>query len=37
MRALLLLLALSCSLSAAAWDVTQLFQMLAKERPGRAA
>ena len=37
MRALLLLLALSCSLPAAAWDVTKLFPMLAKERPGRAA
>ena len=37
MRSLLLVLALSPSLPAAAWDVTQLFGMLAKERPARAA
>jgi hypothetical protein len=36
MRALLLMLATLYCLPAAAWDVTQLFQVLAKERPGRA-
>jgi hypothetical protein len=36
MRALLATLALSLPMPAAAWDVTQLFGMLAKERPARA-
>ena len=35
-RAALLALALSVPAHAAAWDVTELFQALAKERPGRA-